>query len=87
MWRDLYRVLFDGNVAGILLTKADGRIVILTIEPTPWDLAKIRNSTPVAATMPARGCLFADEMELTRDDMPARKQAYCFSRAYAAAGS
>lgn len=27
MWRDLYRVLFDGNVAGILLTKADGRIV------------------------------------------------------------
>ena len=28
VWRDLYRVLFDRNVAGIILTKANGCIVL-----------------------------------------------------------
>ena len=27
LWRDRYRVLFERNVAGIILTNADGRIV------------------------------------------------------------
>ena len=27
LWRDRYRVLFEQNVAGIILTNADGRIV------------------------------------------------------------
>ena len=27
VWRDLYRAVFDRNVAGIILTKSDGRIV------------------------------------------------------------
>ena len=27
LWRDRYRVLFDRNVAGIILTDADGRIM------------------------------------------------------------
>jgi PAS domain S-box-containing protein len=27
VWRDLYRVLFDRNVAGVILTNAEGRII------------------------------------------------------------
>jgi len=27
IWRDLYRVLFDRNIAGILLSNAEGRII------------------------------------------------------------
>jgi PAS domain S-box-containing protein len=27
LWRERYRVLFEQNVAGIILTNADGRIV------------------------------------------------------------
>ena len=27
MWRDLYRVLFDKNIASVVLSRPDGRIV------------------------------------------------------------
>jgi len=49
--------------------------------------SRVSQHRRIGAARPARRCLFSDEMELTRDDMPARKQAHCPTRAYAAVGS
>ena len=49
--------------------------------------SRVSQHRRIGAARPARRCLFADVMELARNDMPAREQADCSTCAYAAVGS